>query len=120
MTGEEEEPMTEDRADQDATQDHWGGLASELGAETTAPDSGPDQPTAAGDLPVAFDAVPSTAKMPETSGGDWGGLLESLGVAASESDEVSTDKADRDSEGNQNQPSGRSRGSSTGHRQIES
>ncbi|MEC8336850.1 MAG: hypothetical protein VXZ84_01760, partial [Planctomycetota bacterium] len=109
VTSEEEEQTMDDRSDQGAEEDHWGGLASELGAETVSPTSGSEQPTAADDLPVAFDAVPSTAKMPEASGGDWGGLLETLGVAGSDSGEVSSEEADRNEEETQNKPAGRSR-----------
>ena len=79
VSSEEQEPIADGGEETKPAEDHWGGLASELGAEAQPVAQGHEEPQAVDDLPVAFDAVPSTSKMSDTVAGDWGGLAESLG-----------------------------------------
>ena len=96
---EQESDALDDGEEGTGSQDHWGGLASELGAESQTVDPQPNSPSAAEELPVAFDAVPSSAKMPDPVAGDWGGLAESLGIEASDDELDDTDLDDTDADG---------------------
>ena len=109
MTNQDQKSFEEDCTDQESQQDHWGGLASELGAELPTETHDPEVKTASDDLPVAFDAVPSNAKMPKATAGDWGGLAESLGVTTDETGNDSASEKSVADEEKQSKTSGRRR-----------
>ena len=75
------------------TGDHWGGLASELGAESPPAESQQSEVSSAEDLPAAFDAVASSAKMPDPVTSDWGGLATSLGIDVSDANAANDDSS---------------------------